>query len=201
MHGACRLKIAQNAQLSYVDSPWNGFESVPIAPPAHACKHPFKITRPRTIVIIIFEPVFVIFSRHVYASGHWFTSAVASLPALGPWAAERGPSLESIYRVSLTADLCEGNKIISVTKLFHRNELGALQKEKNPGALGTCPVCPLDKTALHVRCVGMRGRNPCCHRQKKTNTLWRCLAELRGLIPQFLCDIPFPLSLPLPSPG
>jgi len=41
--------------------------------------------------------------------------AVASLPALGPWAppAERGPSLESIYRVSLTVDLCEGNKIIS----------------------------------------------------------------------------------------
>ena len=36
--------------------------------------------------------------------------AVASLPALGPWAppAEWGPSLESIYRVSLTVDLCEG---------------------------------------------------------------------------------------------
>ena len=36
--------------------------------------------------------------------------AVASLPALGPWAtpAERGPSLESIYRGSLTVDLCEG---------------------------------------------------------------------------------------------
>jgi len=36
-------------------------------------------------------------------------TAVASLPALGPWAppAERGPSLESIYRVSLTVDLCE----------------------------------------------------------------------------------------------
>ena len=35
---------------------------------------------------------------------------VPSLPALGPWAppAERGPSLESIYRVSLTVDLCEG---------------------------------------------------------------------------------------------
>jgi len=33
--------------------------------------------------------------------------------ALGPWAppAERGPSLESIYRVSLTVDLCEGTKI------------------------------------------------------------------------------------------
>ena len=37
-------------------------------------------------------------------------SAVASLPALGPWAppAERGPLLESIYRVSLTVELCEG---------------------------------------------------------------------------------------------
>ena len=36
--------------------------------------------------------------------------SVPSLPALGPWAppAERGPSLESIYRVSLTVDLCEG---------------------------------------------------------------------------------------------
>jgi len=36
--------------------------------------------------------------------------AVPSLPALGHWAppAERGPSLKSIYRVSLTVDLCEG---------------------------------------------------------------------------------------------
>jgi len=38
-----------------------------------------------------------------------FTS-VPSLPALGPWTppAERGPSLESTYLVSLTVDLCEG---------------------------------------------------------------------------------------------
>jgi len=38
------------------------------------------------------------------------TSTVPSLPALGPWAppAERGPSLESIYWVSLAVDLCEG---------------------------------------------------------------------------------------------
>ena len=38
--------------------------------------------------------------------------SVPSLRALGPWArhpaAERGPSLESIFRVSLTVDLCEG---------------------------------------------------------------------------------------------
>ena len=41
--------------------------------------------------------------------------AVASLPALGPghYPAEHGPSLESIYRVSLKVDLCKANKIIS----------------------------------------------------------------------------------------
>ena len=53
-------------------------------------------------------------------------AAVASLPALKPWAplAERGPSLESIYRVSLTVDLCECNKVI---------QYGAPQKEKKSG--------------------------------------------------------------------
>jgi len=41
------------------------------------------------------------------------------------------------------------NKIISLNKnLFHHSQLGVPQKEKNPGALGTCPVCPLVKTAL-----------------------------------------------------
>ena len=57
----------------------------------------------------------------------------ASLPALGPWApppAERGPSLESIYRVSLTLDRCEGNKITSLKKLFDHRQLGAPQKGK-----------------------------------------------------------------------
>jgi len=33
-------------------------------------------------------------------------------------------------------------------KLFHHSQLGAPQKEKKSGALGTCPVCPLVKTAL-----------------------------------------------------
>jgi len=36
--------------------------------------------------------------------------------------------------------------------------LGPLKKKKNPGALGTCPVCPLVKTALFivwVVCVGL----------------------------------------------
>ena len=79
-------------------------------------------------------------------------SAVASLPALGPWApTERGPSLESIYRVFLTVDLCEGNKIISFKKIISPQPVrGPSKRKKNPGALGTCPVCPLVKTALGV---------------------------------------------------
>ena len=66
--------------------------------------------------------------------------AVASLSALGSWAptAERGPSLESIYRVSLTVDFCEDNKIISFKNLFHHSQLGAPHKEKNQG-LGHVP--------------------------------------------------------------
>ena len=81
--------------------------------------------------------------------GKRYTPA-ASLPAFWLWAppAERGPWLESIYRVSLTVDLCEGNKIISLKHLFYHSQLGAPQKEKKSVALGTCPVCPLVKTAL-----------------------------------------------------
>ena len=48
--------------------------------------------------------------------------------------AERGPTLESIYRVSLTVDLCKGNKIISLKNLFHHSQLGALKKKKHPGS-------------------------------------------------------------------
>jgi len=50
--------------------------------------------------------------------------------------------------VSLAVDLCEGNKIISLKKLFYHSQLGPLKKRKKSGALGTCPVCLLVKTAL-----------------------------------------------------
>jgi len=82
-------------------------------------------------------------------AGRRHSSVFTSIAALPPLA-ERGPSLESrpIYRVSLTVDLCEGNKIISFKIIFHHSQLGLLKKKKNPGALGTCPVCPLVKTAL-----------------------------------------------------
>ena len=44
------------------------------------------------------------------------THTVPSLPPLGPWAphGRTGPSLESIYRVSLTVDLCEDNNSILI---------------------------------------------------------------------------------------
>ena len=70
--------------------------------------------------------------------------SVASLPALGPWApsAERGPSLESIYRVSLTVDLCEGNKIISFFNYFTTASWGPLKKKKKSRGPGHVPSVP-----------------------------------------------------------
>ena len=71
---------------------------------------------------------------------------------LGPWAppAERGPSLESFYRVSLTVGLFEGNKIISFKNFISPQPVkGPSNRKKNPRAQCTCPVCPLVKTALH----------------------------------------------------
>jgi len=68
---------------------------------------------------------------------------VASLPPLGLWApppAEPDPSLESIYRVSLTDDLCEGNQIISLKNILPQ-PVGAPQKEKKirgPWARAQC---------------------------------------------------------------
>ena len=57
-----------------------------------------------------------------------------------PPPAERGPSLESIYRVSLKVDHCECNKIISLKEFISPQRVGAPRKEKKSGALGTCPV-------------------------------------------------------------
>ena len=79
---------------------------------------------------------------------------VPSLPALGPWAppAERGLSLECIHRVSIAVDLCEGNKIVK-KKFSPEPDGDPSKRKKNPGALATCPVCPLVKTAcLAVGC-------------------------------------------------
>ena len=66
-------------------------------------------------------------------------TCIAALGTLPP--AERGPSLESIYRVSLTVDLCEGNKTISCKNFTLPHPVGASQKEKKirgPWARGQC---------------------------------------------------------------
>ena len=74
-------------------------------------------------------------------AGRRHSSVFTSIAALPPLA-ERGPSLESrpIYRVSLTVDLWEGNKIISFKKLFHHSQLGLLKKKKirGPWARAQC---------------------------------------------------------------
>jgi len=67
-------------------------------------------------------------------SNHFFLGLVASLPALGPRApqpAERERSLESIFL------------ILKISP----QPVGGPQKEKKSG--GTCPVCPLVKTAVY----------------------------------------------------
>jgi len=80
-----------------------------------------------------------------YSFAGTYISAVASLPALRPWAppAEWGPLLESIYRVSLTVDLCKGNKIISFLKKYLTTaSWGPLKKKKvrGPGHVPSVPI-------------------------------------------------------------
>ena len=70
------------------------------------------------------------------------SSVFTCIGALGT-PAERGPSLESIYRVSLTVDLCEGNKIISFDKFISPQPVGGPQKEKkirDPGHVPSVPI-------------------------------------------------------------
>ena len=83
-------------------------------------------------------------TRYLYNTRKNDGIGTSALLALGPWAppAERGPSLESIYRVSLAVDLCEGNKIISLKKLFHHSQLGPLKKKKSGGP-GHVPSVPI----------------------------------------------------------
>jgi len=125
---------------------------------AHLFIEERRSTNPHTGVVRVFKNKnrsfclvsFILRSAALAECSQLLLVPVASLLALGPWAPQPNGalSLESIYRVSLTVDLCEGNKIISFKKLFHHSQLGPLKKTQNPGALGTYPVCPLVKTAL-----------------------------------------------------
>ena len=57
--------------------------------------------------------------------------------------AERGPSLESIYRVSRTVDLCEGNKIISFNKFISPQSVGGPSERKKSWGPGHVPSVPI----------------------------------------------------------
>jgi len=64
----------------------------------------------------------------------------------GPWhppPAERSPSLESIYRVSLAVDLCEGNKIISFRKFISPQPVGGPSKRKKIRGPKHVPSVPI----------------------------------------------------------
>ena len=75
-------------------------------------------------------------------------AAIASLPALVPWAppSRTGP-LARKYLPGFPYSW-SGNKIISLKKFYFTTASWGPPKRKKPGALGTCPVCPLVKTAL-----------------------------------------------------
>jgi len=53
-----------------------------------------------------------------------------------------GPSPESIYQVSITVDLCKGNKIISFKNSFHYSQLKRPLKKgrKKSGGPGHVPI-------------------------------------------------------------
>ena len=71
---------------------------------------------------------------------------VPSLPALGPWAVCKLTRYALLVFVRSCSSI--NNKIISFKKIISPRPDGAPQKEKYPGALGTCPVCRLVKTVL-----------------------------------------------------
>ena len=72
------------------------------------------------------------------------SSVFTCIAALGTSpSAERGPSLESIYRVSLTVDLCNGNKTISCKNFTLQHSVGASQKEKKSWGSGHVPSVPI----------------------------------------------------------
>ena len=91
-----------------------------------------------------------------------------------PPPAERGPSLESIYRVSLTVDLCEGNKIISLKKFISPQPVGGPSKRKNPGALGTCPLVKTALASTVAREVYRSSRHCMGKDTKRRGSAWAC---------------------------
>jgi len=68
------------------------------------------------------------------------SSVLTCIGALGTPSAERGPSLECIYRVSLTVDHCEGYKINSLKKIISQQPVEAPKKSGGPGHVPSVPI-------------------------------------------------------------
>ena len=92
--------------------------------------------------------------------------------------AERGPLLESIYRVSLTVDVCKGNKIISFKKFILPQPVGGPEKKKKIRGRWACahwlrrpcsvqhPTSADNVTLLAFAAVGaavQQSIDICCH--------------------------------------
>ena len=73
---------------------------------------------------------------------HLFSSVFTCTGALSTPRRTR-PSLESIYRVSLKVDLCEGNKIISFNKFISPQPVGGPSKRKKIRGPGHVPSVPI----------------------------------------------------------
>ena len=68
-----------------------------------------------------------------------------------PSAAQEQPFTAGLFCMLVFVRSCSSinNKIISLKKFILPQPVeGPTKRKKNPGALGTCPVCPLVKTAL-----------------------------------------------------
>jgi len=84
------------------------------------------------------------------------------------------PSLESIYRVSLKVDLCEGNKIISFNKFISPQPVGGPSKrEKNPGPWAR---------AQCIHCL----RRPCIYPSVYLSA-WVCVTAVCLSVCPFVC--------------
>jgi len=60
-------------------------------------------------------------------------------------------SYNALWTIVCTLSAVGKHESCVTLKIFHRSQLGAHHKDKKSGALGTCLVCPLVKTALSGR--------------------------------------------------
>jgi len=78
---------------------------------------------------------------------------------------------------------------VKLENLFHHSQLEAPQGEKNPGALGTCPVCPLVKTALMMTMTNLPFFSTIAQRDAGVAIFWRELRDFANHTPILCTDI------------